>query len=355
MPFLRIARIAVISFAAALLVFVFTASVQPASAQKPYHVMARWKIGGAGRWDYMNVDAKAHRLYIAHGNAVDVIDTGTGKSLGYISGLHGTHGIALDTAGKYGYISDGGGDAVVIFDRKSLAKLGTIPAGQNPDGIVFEPVTQTVWAFNGRSNNATVISTHAASISAFNSMQTTTISLPGRPEFPVADGNGNVYDNIESTSQIARFNAATKKITAVWPAGCESPSGLAIDTHGHRLFAVCGNQKMSVIDYKTGKVLATPSIGNGPDAARFSEKHKLAFASCGQGVLSVIDAGAPDYPTIENLPTQRGARTMAYDPDTDRIYLATAEFGPAPAPTAENPHPRPQAAPDSFAIMVVGR
>ena len=348
MPTRRAVRSAVLPFAATALAVVFACSQAPAAAQQPYRVIAKWKIGGAGRWDYMHVDAKEHRLYIAHGDTVDVIDTRTGKSAGSITGLHGTHGIALDTADKNGYISDGGGDAVVVFDRKTLAKVATVPAGQNPDGIAFEPVTQSVWAFNGRSNSATVIS-------SYTNMQIATIPLPGRPEFPVVDGRGNVYDNIESTSEIARLDAATNKITAVWPAGCESPSGLAIDTRGHRLFAVCRNQKMSVIDYKTGKVLATPSIGSGPDAARYSAKHKLAFASCGAGVLSVIDAGAPDYPTIETLPTQRGARTMAYDPETDRIYLATAEFEPAPAPTAENPHPRPQAVPDSFAILVVGR
>src|SRR6185437_5863687 len=225
MAHLRNVRLAALAFAVALIggITLFPA---PAAAQQPYHVAARWKIGGAGRWDYMHIDAKAHHLYIAHGDKVDVIDTRTGKSAGSITGLHGTHGIALDTAGKYGYISDGGGDAVVVFNRKTLAKVATIPAGQNPDGITFEPVTQTVWAFNGRSNSATVIS-------AYTNMEVATITLPGRPEFPVADGKGNVYDNITSTSQIARFDAQTKKITALWPIGCNNPSGLAIDTRHH--------------------------------------------------------------------------------------------------------------------------
>ena len=344
----RVHRILAALIAIPAFAYISAASPAPAGAQQPYHVIAHWKIGGAGRWDYMHVDAKTHRLYVSHGDSVDVIDTRNGKHIGAITGLHGTHGIALDTAGNNGYISDGGGDAVVVFNRKTLAKVATVPAGQNPDGIVFEPVTQTVWAFNGRSQSATVIS-------AYTNMEVATIPLPGKPEFPVADGRGNVYDNIESTSQIARFDAQSKKITAVWPAGCDNPSGLAIDTHDHRLFTVCRGQKMAVIDYKTGKVLATPSIGNGPDAARFSEKHKLALASCGEGVLSVIDAGASGYPTIETLPTQRGARTMAYDPESDRIFVDTAEFGPAPAPSADNPHPRPQALPDSFTILVIGR
>jgi YVTN family beta-propeller protein len=296
----------------------------------------------------MHADAAAHRLYIAHGPRVEVIDTRTGKPVGAITGLHGTHGIALDDAGKYGYISDGGGDAVVVFDRSTLATVATIPAGQNPDGIVFEPVTQTVWAFNGRSSTATVID-------AITNSAVATISLPGRPEFPAVDGKGDVFDNIESKSEIVRFDAHTKAITAEWPAGCDSPSGLAIDPRGHRLFPVCDGNKMSVIDSETGKLLANPSIGDGPDAARWSAKYKLAFASSGDGVISVIDAGAPGYPTIEKLPTERGARTMAYDPKTDRLYTVTAEFGPRPAATAENPRPRPAVVPGSFTVIVAGR
>ncbi len=339
--------------AAALLCVSFAAAPAPLVAQsgpeQPYHVIARWKIGGEGGWDYMHDDPAAHQLYIAHGPRVDVVDTRTGKLVGAITGLHGTHGIALGTDGQYGYISDGGGDAVVIFNRKTLAKVATIAADQNPDGIVFEPVTQTVWAFNGRSSTATVID-------APTQMNVATVPLPGRPEFPVADGKGNVYDNIESKSEIIRIDARTRRITAEWPAGCESPSGLAIDPRGHRLFTVCRGQKMSVIDYETGQVLANPSIGNGPDAARWSAKHKLAFATCGgDGVLSVIDAAAPGYPTIETLPTQRGARTMAYDSKTDRIYTDTAEFGPPPAGAAQGRFQRPPMVPGTFTVIVIGR
>jgi DNA-binding beta-propeller fold protein YncE len=324
-------------------------AAQAAASEQPYHVIAHWKIGGDGGWDYMHVDPSAHRLYIAHGPRVEVVDTRTGKLVGAITGLHGTHGIAFDASGQYGFISDGGGDAVVAFDRKTLAKVATIPADQNPDGIVFEPVTQTVWAFNGRSNTATVVD-------APTRMNVATVPLPGRPEFPVADGKGNVYDNIESKSEIVRIDARSRRITAEWPAGCESPSGLAIDRRGHRLFAVCRNRKMSVIDYETGKVLATPSISSGPDAARWSPRRKLAFASCGgDGVLSVIDASAPGYPTIETLPTQRGARTMAYDPKTDRVYTVTAQFGPPPAVATQNRFRRPPILPGTFTVIVIGR
>ncbi len=340
----------------------FTCMLVPADAQpgvpangsssaggaQPYRVIDHWKIGGEGGWDYLTADPGAHRLYIAHGPRVEVLDTATGKPVGAITGLHGTHGVALDTAGKYGYISDGGGNAVVVFDRRTLATVATIPAGTNPDGIVFEPATQTVWAFNGRSHNVTVID--AATQKAVD-----TIALPGKPEFPVADGRGHVFDNIEDKSEVVRIEARSKSISAEWPAGCDSPSGLAIDAAGHRLFTVCDGEKMSVLDSESGDVLATPAIGDGPDAARWSAKNHLAFASSGDGILAVVDAGKPGYPTIEKLVTQRGARTMAYDPATDRIYTVTAEFGPRPEPTAQNPRPRPSIVPGSFTVIVIGR
>lgn len=346
-------RLAYSAAALALFCVSFVAAPTPLAAQpgpqQPYHVIARWKIGGKGGWDYMHDDPAAHRLYIAHGTRVDVVNTRSGKLVGAITGLHGCHGIAFDATGQYGFISDGGGDAVVIFDRKTLAKVAAIPAGENPDGIVFEPVTQTVWAFNGRSATATVID-------APSRMYVDTISLPGRPEFPVADGKGYIFDNIASKSEIIRIDARTRRITAVWPAGCQSPSGLAIDPRGHRLFTVCRNRMMSVIDYETGKVLANPAIGSGPDAARWSAKHKLAFATCGgDGVLSVIGAGAPGYPAIETLPTQRGARTMAYDPKTDRIYTVTARFGPPPTGAAQGRFRRPSILPGTFTVIVIGR
>jgi YVTN family beta-propeller protein len=338
------------SFAAAALLAGVLAAPALLSAQQPYKILDRWKIGGDGGWDYLLVDSPAHRLYITRGARVDVLDTQTGKPVGSIAGLHGTHGIAFDTAGKVGYISDGGGNAVVVFDRATLATLATIPTGQNPDAIVFEPVTQTVWAFDGRSHDASVIDAASRKVVA-------TIPLPGKPEFPAVDGKGTVFDNIEDKNEIVRLDAHANKLTAEWPlTGCDGPSGLAFDVAGARLFPVCGNKHMAVVDSNTGKILATPIIGDGPDAAGWDAAHKLAFASCGRAAtLTVIDAATPAYPAIEDLPTQAGARTMAYDAATDRIYLITAEFGPRPDPTPDNPRPRPAIVPGSFVVLVVGR
>jgi DNA-binding beta-propeller fold protein YncE len=320
-----------------------------ALAQKPYSILTQWKIGGEGGWDYLTSDPQAHRLYVTHGPRVEVLDSDSGKVVGSIAGFKGTHGVALDDAGKYGYVSDGGANVVVVFDRSSFAIAASIPAGTNPDGIVFEPRTKTVWAFNGRSHNATVIDTAQRKAVA-------TIPLDGKPEFPVADGSGTVFANIESKNEIVRFSAEAKTITATWALdNCDSPSGLAIDRAGGRLFAVCDGGKMAVVDAKSGKTLANPAIGEGPDAARYDAKRKLAFSSNGGGTLTIIDASKDSYPVLQNLTTQRGARTMTLDENTGHIFLATASFGERPAATAANPRPRPAIVPGSFTILVAGQ
>jgi len=269
------------SLFAAALCFSFLAATPVAPAQGPYKVLDHWKLADSGGWDYLLVDSAAHRVYITRGDHVDAVDTTNGKLLGTISGLHGTHGVALDPDGKVGYISDGGGNAVVVFDRANFSTVATIPAGTNPDAIIYEPATKSVWAFNGRSKNITVIDAASRKVIA-------TIDVPGKPEFAVSDGKGSVYNNIEDKSEVLKIDASAHTITATWPAGCESPSGLALDLSGNRLFPVCDGNKMSVIDAASGKILATPSIGDGPDAAGWNAKDKLAFASSGDGVLSVV-------------------------------------------------------------------
>jgi YVTN family beta-propeller protein len=320
-----------------------------ALAQGPYHVTAQWKIGGNTGWDYLAVDPASKLLYLAHGDHVVVVNTSSGKLKADITGLKGTHGVVFDTSGKYGYISDGGANQVVVFDRKTDSILARVPAGTNPDGIVFDPATQTVWAFNGRSNSATVIDDKTHEVVA-------TVALPGKPEFPVSDGKGSIYDNIESLSEIVHIDARTHKVLAAWPiAPCEGPSGLAIDRQHSRLFAVCDGT-MAVVDANTGKVIATPTIGQGPDAARFDRKHQLIFSSNGEGTLTVVHENSPDsYSVVQTLATKWGARTMALDESTGKIYVVTADFGPRPAATADHPHPRPSLVPGSFEVLVISR
>ena len=325
-------------------------SVAAPVAVAQYHVEAKWAVGGEGGWDYIAIDPVSHFLYVTRGTHVLVIDTANGKTVADITGLKGVHGVAFDTKSNNGYITDGGSNSVAVFDRKTNKIIATVPAGDHPDGIAFEPVTGTVWAFNGRSKNATVISTATNQVVA-------TIALPGKPEFPAADGKGTVFVNIEDTSQLASIDAKTYKVTNVWPlAPCEGPSGLAIDRISRRLFSVCDGKKMAVVNADTGKVEATPEIGDGPDAAGFDAKQQVAFSSNGEGTLTVVHEDSPDkYSVLQTVTTQRGARTMALDEATGKVYLVTADFGPRPEATKENPRPRPPMIPGTFVVLVISR
>ena len=327
-----------------------TATTVAFAAKGPFHVEHTWQIGGEGGWDYIAVDPQTNLLYITRGDHVQVINRESGKRIADITGMHRTHGVVF-AAGGNGYISDGGGNQVVVFDRKTFKVIRTIPAGTNPDGILYEPVTRTVWAFNGRSNNATVIDTKDDKVLA-------TLELPGKPEFPVADGKGSVYDNIEDKSEIVHFDARSRKLLATWPvAPGESPSGLAIDRAHGILFSVCDNQKMAIVSTTTGKVIATPTIGDGPDAARFSEDGGYAFSSNGEsGTLTVVHENSPQHFTVvQNLSTEKGARTMTLSPDGSTAYLVTAKFGPRPAAAQGQQHSRPPMIPGSFTVIVVGK
>ncbi|MBX6360811.1 YncE family protein [Pseudacidobacterium ailaaui] len=330
-----------------LLAFVLAGSTA-SWAQGPYHVQTKWKIGGDGGWDYLAVDPQSELLYITRGNHVMVVNPSSGQQVADITGLHGTHGVAFDPDSNEGYISDGAANAVAVFNRKTNTITQTIPAGTNPDGILYEPYTHTVWAFNGRSKNATVIDTKTKKVVA-------TVPLPGKPEFPVADGKGSVFVNIEDKNEMAHLDAKTHALLAEWPT-CDSPSGNAIDIAHDRLFSVCDGKKMAVVDALSGKVVATPEIGDGPDAAAFDPRTGNAFSSNGEGTLTVVHQNSPDsYTVLENVNTQRSARTMALDTKTGKIYLVAAEFGPRPAATPENPRPRPPVLPGSFTIIVVSR
>jgi YVTN family beta-propeller protein len=321
-----------------------------ADADGPYKVEQTWKIGGEGGWDYLAVDPATHMLYVTRGTRLLVIDTATGKLVTEIPGFKGLHGVAFDSDGKYAYVSDGGGNTVHVLDRGTQKLVAAVPAGTNPDGILFEPATKTVWAFNGRSKNVTVIDTKDNSVAA-------TIPLPGKPEFPTADGKGTVFVNIEDTNQMVKLDAKSQKAVATWSlAPCDSPSGQAIDRKHHRLFSVCDGKVMTVVDAESGKMVATPAIGDGPDAAGFDPQNQVVFSSNGDGTLTIVHEDSPDkYSVIQNLATQRSARTMAFDPSTGKVYLVAAQFGPRPAPTPENPRGRPPILPDSFVVLVVGR
>ena len=319
-----------------------------ASAQH-YKVTGSIPIPGEGGWDYLEADSANRLLYVAHDSVVNVVSLDSQKLVATISGMKHVHGIAIAHSLNRGFISDGGAGEVVVFNLKTRAVLQKVKAGVNPDGIVYDPASKRVFAFNGRSDDTTAIDAATGKVLA-------TIALGGKPEFPVSDAKGNVYDNIESKSEIVRLDPHSLKVKERWSvAPCESPSGLAIDLQNRRLFAVCDNKLMAVVNADTGKVVATVPIGEGPDATRYGATHKLAFSSNGHdGTLTVVkQESANKYAVAETVTTERSARTMALDTKTHRIYLAAAKLGPPPPPSKEHPHPYPSVVPGSFHLLVV--
>ena len=327
------------------------ATVVFAAAGPGYHVLKTYKVGGEGGWDYLVNDANARRLYLSRGTHVMVLDSDSGTSVGDISDTPGVHGIALAPELGRGFTSNGREGTVSVFDIKSLATTSKVKVGENPDAILYDPSTKRVFTFNGKSHDSSVIDAASGKMIG-------TVPLDGKPEFAVSDGKAEVFVNIEDKSEIEVIDPNKMEVRARWPlAPCKEPSGLAIDRKNRRLFSGCGNKMMAVVDADSGKVIATPAIGEGVDATAFDGETGLAFASCGEdGVLTVVkEESADKFTTVENVKTQEGARTMALDSKTHNVFVVTAKFGPPPAPTANNPHPWPSVVPNTFVVLVAGK
>jgi YVTN family beta-propeller protein len=331
-----------------LALLIATAAI--AASGPGYKVLKTYKVGGEGGWDYLTADAAARRLYISRATHVIVLDLDSGKTMGDIADTPGVHGIAIAPGLGRGFTSNGRESTVSIFDLKTLATSSKVKVGDNPDAILYDPATKRVFTFNGKSQDSTVIDAATGKVLG-------TIKLSGRPEFAASDEKGTVFVNIEDKSELTAIDANKMTVKAKWPlAPCESPSGLSIDRKNRRLFSGCDNKMMAVVDADSGKVLATPAIGDGVDATAFDDETRLAFASCREGVLSVIrEESATKFSEAETVPTQQGARTLALDSKTHNVYVVTANFGPAPPATTENPHPRPAILPDTFVVLVVGK
>ena len=331
-------------------IILLVATVALAAAAPEYKVVNTYKVGGDGGWDYLTADSSARRLYISRATHVIVLDLDSGKTVGDIADTPGVHGIALAPELGRGFTSNGREGTVSIFDLKTLATSSKVKVGDNPDAILYDPATKRVFTFNGRSQDSTAID-------ATNGKVLGTIKLDGKPEFAASDGKGGLWVNIEDKSELVSIDPNKLEVKSKWPlAPCTEPSGLSIDKKNHRLFVGCDNKMMAVVDADTGKVLATPAIGEGVDATAFDDETGLAFASCGgDGVLTVVKEESPDkFSVAENAPTEKGARTLALDSKTHNVFVVTAKFGPPPAATADNPHPRRSIVPDSFVVLVVG-
>jgi len=316
-----------------------------------YRLVKSLKVGGEGGWDYLTADAQARRLYVSRGSHVMVFDMDRDSLVGDLPNTPGVHGVALARKLNRGFTSNGRDSSITAFDLQTLQPVRTVRiTGRNPDAIAYDSVTNRVFTFNGASANASVIDASTLE-------QVGSIDLGGKPESGVPDGKGMIYVNIEDRNEVIAFDTRAMKVKAHYSlAPCEEPTGMARDNARGRLIIGCSNKTMAVMDEKTGKIIATIEVGSGVDAAAFDPSSQLAFTSNGEGTLSVVRENADGtFSTVATVPTKRGARTMALDPKTHKIYMSTAQFDPAPEPTADRPRPRAPVIPGTFTLLVLER
>jgi DNA-binding beta-propeller fold protein YncE len=321
----------------------------PAEAQA-YHVTHTYTLGGDGGWDYLALDTVGNRLFITRGDRAMVLDAPTARVLGEVPGIVGAHGVAFSYRSGLGFATSGRDSSVVVFDLKTLKVVKRTPAAPDADGILFDPATSRIFTFNGDSHSATVID-------GLTGDRVGTVDLGAGPEFGISAGDGKVYVNLETTSEVAEIDARAMRVVRKWSiAPCESPTGLAIDAAHHLLFSVCRSGVMAISDAAQGRVVTTVPIGRGVDAARFDPGTGDAFASNGDGTLTVVHEDAPAaFRVVETDSTWPGARTMELDPRDHRIYTVSAKFGPMPAPAAGQRRMRPPMVPGSFTLLVLDR
>jgi hypothetical protein len=346
----RIASLAATCFATISLVAAASLSCTPRKALKNanasgYHVAKTIPIGGDGGWDYATTDPVARRIYVSHDTHVVVLDADTQEKIGDVPGTHRIHGIAIAAEFGRGYISNGATNNITVFDLKSLKTLGSVSAGTNPDAIVYDAATKRVFAMNGRSGDITAINAADGKVAD-------TVAIGGKLEFAAADTKGTLFVNVEDRSELVSVDAAKLTVLHRWPlAPCTEPSGLAMDTATRRLFVACDNRMMAVVNADTGKIVATLPTGAGTDASAFDPETKLAFASNGEGTLTVVHEDSADqFSVLENVPTKKSARTMTLDLKTHNIFLPAADFD---APAAGEA--RGKMKPDSFVVLMVTR
>lgn len=315
-----------------------------------YRVVRQIKLGGDGHWDYITIDTAGNRLFIARQTRIMVVDPASGRLLGEIPGIDGAHGVALDYTSGHGFATAGRSGTVTMFDLKTLEVLGTHPAADDADAILFDSVSKQVFTFNGDAHSASVIDPVSGESVA-------TIPLGGKPEFGVSAGDGKLYVNIEDRGEIVEIDAAANRVLRRWSLRpCTEPTGLAIDRVHHRLFSGCHSKVMAISDAVGGKLMATVPIGAGVDGDAFDPATALAFSSNGEGTLTVVREDNPaSFRLLATVPTRRGARTMALDPRTHQIFTVTADLGPPPPPTEQDPHPRSPVLPDTFTLLVLDR
>ena len=332
----------------ALLLLAAIGTPSALAAGTDYKIVATWKVGGDGGWDYMTADGADHRLYIARATRVMVLDTESGKQVGEIPDTPGVHGVALVHDIGRGFSSNGREDMVSEFDLKTLAVEKKIKVGNRPDAIVYDPFSKRVFTFNAGSKDTTAVDASKGEVAG-------KVDLGGKPEFAATDEKGTMWVNIEDTSELVAFDPVKLAVKSKWKlADCEEPTGLSIDRKTRRLFVGCGNKKMAIVDADSGKIVASPPIGDGCDATAFDPELGLAFASAGEGNITAVREEGPDkYSVAQTVSTQKGARTMAVDLKTHKLYTVTANVTTIPSATGGRPERKIE--PGSFVVLVIDR
>jgi len=344
---------------AGLVALLLSHAAEGAPGGSGYKLIHEVPLTQVASWDYLSVDPEARRLYIASNVGAIVFDIDAEKVVGNVpdpplkTGVGLVHGVAVAREFNRGFLSVEAPPSVIIFDLKSLAQLGVTPADAGTDAVLYDPASKRVFTFNGKKEGVHDVSV----IDAASGKGAGTIQLPGSPEFPVADGAGHVYVNLEDKSALVEIDSKTLKVTATWPlAPCEEPSGLAIDVAHRRLFAGCHNKLMAMVDGDTGKVVGTVPIGDGVDANAFDPGTGYAFSSNGEGTLTVAHEDTPDkLSLVEQVKTSPGARTMAVDPKTHRVFLMAGKLHRPAKATPENPHRYPELDPGTAKLLILGR
>lgn len=325
----------------------------PQAPERGYHLIKKYDLGAApgGKeyWDYITFDKATSRLYISHNTEVKVVDADTGAVVGSIPDLKRVHGIALVSELGRGFASDGGADEALVFDLKTLKITGHIETGGNPDCIIYDPASKHVFTFNGKTNDASVIDPNTASVVA-------TIPMGGRPEYAVVDGQGTIYDNIEDKNEVVAIDSRSNTIKARWAiAPAEGATAIDLDAKHHRLFVGGRNKVLVIMNVDTGKVIQTFPIGAGVDTNIYDAENGMVFVAVREGILHVFREDNPDkFSAVEEVKTEFGARNMAFDPKSHRLFLDTADFTPAAQPTADQPHPQPAPVSGTFRLLVYG-
>jgi DNA-binding beta-propeller fold protein YncE len=314
-----------------------------AQSKSAYHISGTFPIKSGGGYDYLTVDTASEKLYVSHGSQVNILNKNNGDSIGVIKTEKDVHGIALVHALGKGYVSNGSLNKVLVFDLATNKTLTYVPTGKFADAIFYDDFSNKVISCNGMSKNMTVIDPVSDTVVA-------TIQLTGWPETAVSDGKGNIYVNNAEKAEMDVIDARSFKIIHSWPnKPGTGASGLAIDRESMRLFATCENKMMIVMNATTGKIIASIPTGDGADGAGFDNHLKTAYSSNGQGTLTVVHESSPDnFVLLENVVTKQGARTIAVDQKSHKIYLPSASFKPAAKDSF-----RPQVIPGTFQIITV--